>query len=229
VKELGLLGGTTWLSTAEYYANLNRMVNERLGGHEFARCVLVSLNFGEVVRNVAADDLAANKRLVLAAAGRLKDTKVDALLLCANTLHLFAEEIEQETGLPIVHIASATAEEVARRGLRKVAILGTKLTMEQEFYCKRFHAREIETLIPEAADRDLIQNSIFGELAQGIFSAEMKEVYKRIIGRLADAGAEGAVFACTEIPLLLKPGDIPLPSFDTTEIHCRAAVDYMLA
>lgn len=229
MKLLGMVGGTTWFSTAEYYAHLNRTINERLGGSNSAECVLVSINFADLVRNNEAGDFDANRQMFLRACKRLCEAGAQGIILCANTAHMYAAEIEKQTGLPVIHIAVATGKDIVARGLRKVALLGTKPTMEMDFYKDKLADADISCIIPNEADRTFIHRSIFDELGRGVFSDEMREKYVEIISGLAEAGAEGAILGCTEIPLLISPEDVAIPTFDTTRIHVQAAVDYMLS
>jgi aspartate racemase len=229
VKLLGMVGGTTWFSTAEYYANLNKTINDRLGGANSAECALVSINFADLVRNNEARDFDANRQMFLRACKRLCEAGAHGIVLCANTAHMYADEIEKRTGLPVIHIAVATGKDIASRGLRKVALLGTKPTMEMDFYKDKLAEAGISCIIPNEADRIFIHKSIFDELGRGIFSDEMRKRYVEIISGLADAGAEGAILGCTEIPLLISPEDVAIPTFDTMRLHVQAAVDFMLS
>lgn len=229
MRKLGLIGGTSWLSTVDYYRNINLLVNERLGGMEFPELLLYSVNFGDLKRNTEAGDQAANGLIFVAAARRLQSAGAHGILICANTPHLFAEDIEGATGLPLVHMGSATAAAVCEAGLTKVAVLGTRITMERDFIASKLRDLGIEPLIPlDVDDREWIQQSIFNELGRGEFTEALRERYLSIIGDLGARGAQGVVLACTEIPLLLSPEQIPMPSFDTTKIHSRAAVEFIL-
>lgn len=230
MKLLGLIGGTTWLSTVEYYSLLNKGVNKRLGGIEFPQLVLYSVNIGDIDRHNAADRMDLNIQMAVDKAHALKAAGVEGLLLCANTLHVAADRIEAEVGLPVVHIADATAGAIVAAGLSKVALLGTHFTMEGDFIRSRLAARGIEVLIPESReDRNRIHDPIFNELGKGIFLEETKATFLRIINDLASRGAQGVILGCTEFPLLLKPEEIPIPSFDTTQIHAAAGVEFILS
>jgi aspartate racemase len=230
MRTLGLIGGTGWVSTLEYYRGLNETVNRRLGGHESCRCVLTSFNFGDIMR---AKDAAPNqgevRKLVVQAAGRLASTGVEGLMLCANTLHWFAEDVERAIPVPLIHIARATAAQINGAGLTRVGLLGTRPTMEQDFYRKRMEEAGIEVVVPEEADRAYIDRTIFEELLQEIFKEETKSRFLEIVDSLRLRGAQGVVLGCTEIPLLLKPSDCTLPLFDTLRIHVEAGVDWALA
>lgn len=228
MKTLGLIGGTSWLSTAEYYKYINQFTNARLGGNEFARLIIHSLNFGEVIRLQQAGDNAALDQLLLDAAVKLERAGAQGLVLCANTMHRSADMLASKLNIPIVHIAEATANEIVRQGLHTVSLLGTRFTMELGFFKEKLAEKEIATLIPEEADRAFIHQNIFDELAKEIFTQETKARYLTIIELQRSRGAQGVILGCTEIPLLLKPEEIPIPSFDTALIHARAAVEWAL-
>jgi aspartate racemase len=228
VKIVGLVGGTGWISTAEYYRHINEETNRRLGGLNFAECILYSLDYGRV------DALKRSGRepevfsIVLDAAKKLEAAGAEGLVLCANTMHKFVERLEPEISIPIIHIAAATGREVNAKGLRTVGLLGTRLTMELDFYKKRLQAMGIDTVVPEAEDREFIEQAINGELLKGVFKPETKNGFLQIIDDLREKGAEGIVLGCTEIPLIVKQGDVDIPVFDTTLIHSRAVVDFAL-
>ncbi len=229
MKTLGLVGGTGWVSTVEYYRLLNAEVGRRLGGHEAARCILFSLNFGDVMRAKEGDPEQAKVReMVVDAARRLARAGVDGLMLCANTLHWFADSVEDAVSLPVVHIADATGRRVLAAGFRKVGLLGTRPTMERDFYRARLAAMGIDVLVPDEAGRDLVNRAIYEELVHDRFFPETRSAFLAIIARLQAAGAEGVVLGCTEIPLLVKQEDCGLPLFDTLAIHANAGVDFLL-
>ena len=230
MRTLGLIGGTGWVSTLEYYRGLNETVNRRLGGHESCRCVLSSFNFGDIMRaREAAPNQAEVRKLVVQAAGRLASTGVEGIMLCANTLHWFAEDVERAIPVPLIHIARAAAAQINRAGLTRVGLLGTRPTMEQDFYRKRLEEAGIEVLVPDEPKRAFIDRAIFEELLKEVFREETKARFLDIVEDLRLRGAQGVVLGCTEIPLLLKPSDSPLPLFDTLRIHVEAAVDWALA
>lgn len=229
MKRLGLIGGSTWLSTVEYYSQINRLANIAVGGSEFPELILYSVNFGELSRNVAGGRMDLNIQLTVDRVRDIKAAGAEAVVLCANTLHLAAERIEAEVGLPVIHVARATASAIEAAGLNKVGLLGTRFTMEGTFFTDCLHDAKIDALVPESlSDRQAIHDPIFQEFGAGIFSAETKATYLRIIDELIQRGAEGIIFGCTEIPLLLKPEDVPVPTFDTTTIHSEAAVRFAL-
>ena len=228
MKWLGLIGGTSWHSTAVYYRELNELAAQRQGGVASAKLILVSLDFAEVVANQSGGDLTANEGLVLDAAERLKSAGAEGIVLCANTLHFFADQVQSRTGLPVVHIAEATARAVEREGLSKVALLGTKFTMEMDFFRERLKAHGIECCVPGEADRHFIHRTILEEMGKGQFLGTTKDRYLEIVEDLLVDGAEGVILGCTELPLLIGPDDLPVPAFDTTLLHCRAASDFAL-
>lgn len=229
MKLLGLIGGTSWPSTVEYYTLINQGINEKLGGLNFSECMLYSFNFADIKRNIDAGDWDTVFQMFKKACDALTGSGAEAIVLCAATAHNIADRLQKETHLPIIHLATATAVEIEKQGLKKVALLGTRFTMEFDFFKTKLADHGIETLIPSAEDRAYIHASIFDELAQGIFKAATKTHYLSIIRRLIDDGAEGIILGCTEIPLLLKPEDIPVPSFDTVQLHAKAAIDFSLS
>ncbi|HEY0428085.1 MAG TPA: aspartate/glutamate racemase family protein [Pyrinomonadaceae bacterium] len=229
MKILGLIGGTSWVSTIDYYRYINRLANERLGGLNYARILLYSLSFNEVKTLADASDWDALGELFSGIARNLENAGAEAIVLCANTTHIIAETVERSTRIPLIHIADSTAKEILKRNLKRVALLGTKFTMDNDFYKKRLAQYGIEAIIPNDEERDFIHDSIFEELGKDIFTAKTKRKYLEIIENLRLRGAEGVIFGCTEIPMLLKPDDCDIPSFDTTMIHARYAVDFALS
>jgi aspartate racemase len=230
MKTLGLIGGITYLSTVEYYRALNERVNQRLGGNHSAKVILYSVDFAEFQPPAPEDEpgWADIARRFGDAAVRLEGAGAEGLVLCANTPHKVAPAIRARTRIPLVHIAEATAAAVAARGVDRVALLGTRPTMEAAFYPEILRARGVDIVVPDADERAWIHASIFGELVKGVFRDETRARYVDVIGRLAARGARGVILGCTEIPLLLKEGDCALPTFDTTMLHVGAAVDFML-
>ena len=229
MKTIGMIGGTGWPSTQEYYRIINQETNRRLGGLNSAKIFLSSFNYAEIDALNKKEDHAGVYKLVLDAAQRLKKSSVDFLLLCANTLHQYADDLERETGLRIVHIADATAEEIKRKDLTMIGLLGTKFTMEMDFYTKRLSAAGIESLVPPKPEREFIHNAIMNELLKEEFKKETKEKFLNIISELEHSGTQGIVLGCTEIPLLITQKDSHLPVFNTLEIHAKAAVDFALS
>lgn len=229
MKTIGMIGGTGWLSTLEYYRIINQETNKRLGGLNSAKIFLSSFNYAEIDKLNKVDDHAGVYKLILDATRKLKATSVDCIVLCANTLHQYVDDLEKKTDLKIVHIADATAKEIQTRGLTKIGLLGTRFTMEMDFYTKRLHGAGIESLVPEKAEREFIHNAIMNELLKEEYKEETKENFLNIINSLEQKGAQGIVLGCTEIPLLIKQEDITLPVFNTLEIHAKAAVDFALS
>jgi len=229
MKTLGLIGGTTWISTVDYYRYINQLTNQRLGGQNSAQILLYSMNFDGVKTLADAGDWEKFGELFAGAAQNLESAGAKAIVLCANTAHIVADFIESRIKIPLINITDATAEEISKQNLRRVALLGTNFTMNSDFYRKKLLQYGIETLIPSDEERDFIHNSIFDELGKNIFNSETKQKYLEIIENLKMQGAEGVIFGCTEIPLLLKAEDCDIPSFDTTMIHAKYAVDFALS
>ncbi|MCC2547669.1 amino acid racemase [Hymenobacter sp. BT175] len=226
MKKLGLVGGISWVSTIDYYTFINEGINERLGGLNFAECIIYSLNFGDV--QAAHWDNSFD--LLHNACRALKSSGAEGILLCANTAHIFSKQLAEQTGLPIIDIVSATAKAVSSQGIGRVGLLGTKFTMEMDFFKSGLDQQGIEVLIPASAEtRDYIQRTLKEELGRGVLNPETRTAYISIIAELIEQGAGAIILACTEIPLLIKPEDIDVPVFDTTKIHSQAAVDFALA
>jgi len=229
MKTIGMIGGTGWLSTLEYYRIINQEMNRRLGGLNSAKIIITSFNYAEIDALNKKDDHAGVYKLVLDAAQKLKKCSVDCIVLCANTLHQYVEDLEKEIELKIVHIAEATAKEISGKGLSKIGLLGTKFTMEMDFYTKKLMEAGIDSIVPDKPERLFIHNAIMNELLVEVFKGETKEKFLHIIDELEQLGAEGIVLGCTEIPLLIKQSDTHLPVFNTLEIHAKAAVDFALS
>jgi len=228
MKTIGMIGGTGWPSTLEYYRIINQETNRRLGGLSSAKIILTSFNYAEIDKLNKAEDHTGVYKLVLTAAQKLKAAYVDCIVLCANTLHQYVEDLEKEIDLKIIHIADATAKEINGKGLSKIGLLGTRFTMEMDFYTKRLKEAGIESLVPPKSERELIHDAIMNELLKEEFKRETKEKFLNIINDLEKQGAQGIVLGCTEIPLLIKQVDVNLPVFNTLEIHAKAAVDFAL-
>ncbi|MCX6233892.1 MAG: aspartate/glutamate racemase family protein [Bacteroidetes bacterium] len=228
MKTLGLIGGTGYISTVEYYRLINEGVNKKLGGLEFARCVLYSLNYGDISALNRQNDIPKIYELVLDAVNKLILAGAQGLILCANTLHRFADDIETQINVPLIHIATATAAHIRQQQLTKIGLLGTRQTMELDFYTSRLKEHGINTIIPERDDRDFIQDAIENELLKGIFLDKTKARFIRIMNILKDQGAQGIILGCTEIPLIISQKDTDLPVFDTLKIHAQAAVDFAI-
>lgn len=229
MKTIGLIGGMSWESTSQYYRIINEEVRRRLGGLHSARCVLWSFDFAEIEALQLRDDWDAAGEALADAARALERAGADLLALCTNTMHLVSDRIESAVEIPLLHIADATAAAIKEAGLKKVGLLATRFTMEREFYKRRLTAgNDIGVLIPDEADRRVVHDVIFKELCAGVVRDESRQAYRRIIRKLADAGAEGVILGCTEIGLLVRPDDSPIRVFDTTNIHAIAAVEAAL-
>lgn len=229
MKTIGLVGGMTWHSTVDYYRLINEDVQRRLGGSSSARCVLYSVEFGEFEELQEAGDWDRMTALMVDAAIRVETAGADFLLICANTMHRAAEAVAAALAIPLIHIADAAAAEIRRSKAKTVGLLGTRYTMEQEFYRKRLETKHgLRVLVPDEGDRRRIHDIIYTELGRGIIKESSKAEYLAIIDRLRGRGAEGVILGCTEIPLLVKPGDAPIPLYDTTALHAKAAVDAAL-
>jgi aspartate racemase len=229
MRTIGIIGGLSWPSTIDYYRVINEQVNQRLGGAEAGKIIVYSFNFGEIRELTLQDDWATITVKVSEVARKLEQAGADCILIGANTMHRIADAIQQSVSVPIIHIAKVTAEAVQRQQIKKVALLGTKFTMELDFYPDALRAHGIETIIPGDADRDYIHATIYNELGKGILTDEMRDKYRVIINKLAQQGAQGVILGCTEIPLLIKQKDSPIPIFDTAMLHATAAVDFAIA
>lgn len=229
MKTIGMIGGMSWESSIEYYRIVNEAVKERLGELHSAKSVMVSVDFAEIEMLQREGRWEQATRAMVAAARSVEAGGADFLIICTNTMHKMAEEVQQGIGIPLLHIADATAEVINARGLHRVGLLGTRFTMEEDFYrgrlVEKFH---LGVLIPEAADREIVHRVIYDELVLGKIQPASKAEYSRIITGLAEAGAEGIILGCTEIGLLISQADSRLPLFDTTRIHALAAVEYAL-
>lgn len=226
MKKIGLVGGISWVSTMDYYKFINEGVNARLGGLNFAECIIYSLNFGDI-QSAGWDN---SYELLLGACKSLKNTGVESIVLCANTAHLFADKLQDTVGLPIIHIGEETAKAINKTGYKKVGLLATKFTMEMNFYKDKLERYGLEVLIPEKQEtRDYIQRTLKEELGIGFINPETKINYISIIKELVDSGAECIILGCTEIPMLINQDDFDIPMFDTTKIHSQAIVDYIVS
>lgn len=228
-RRIGLLGGMSWESTALYYRLVNEEVRDRLGGFHSARLVMASVDFAEVEAMQAAGDWPAAGALLAEEARGLEAAGAECLVLCTNTMHKVADVIEAAVGIPLLHLADVTADAVRRAGLDRVALLGTRFTMEQPFYVDRLRSHGLEVLVPEGTDRALVHDVIYDELVLGVVRDESRAAYVDVVRRLVDQGARGVVLGCTEIELLIGADDVPVPVFATTRLHAMAAVDFALS
>ena len=229
MKTLGLIGGTSWVSTLDYYRYINEGINRNTEGVDFARCYIYSFNHTDIVRYHKEQNIEGAMAELLTACRNLERSGAEGLIICANTMHRFYDELVPQLSIPVIHIADATAEAIQAAGLKKVALLGTIFTMEMDFIKDRIISKGIEILVPEKTDREFIHQSIATELCRDIFTAATKERYLKIISQLIAEGAEGVILGCTEIPLLIKEGDVNIPLFDTALIHAEAAVKFALS
>ena len=228
MKILGLIGGMSWVSTIDYYKLINEGINQRLGGLNFAECMIYSFNYADIKRNNDANDWDANFAIVSKAGKDMKNAGAEGIVLCANTMHLIADRAEAAIGLPVIHIATATAAAIEKQGLKKIGLLGTKFTMERNFFTSKLIELGIQTIIPGDEDRSFIHYAIFEELGRGLIKEDSHQRYLTIIKQLIARGAEGIILGCTEIPMLIQQPDVSVPVFDTTRIHAAAAIDFAL-
>ena len=230
MKTIGLLGGMSWESTVGYYRAINEGVKQALGGLHSARIAMVSVDFEPIERMQHAGDWAGTARLLADAARQVEAAGAEGLLICTNTMHKVAPEIEAAIGIPLLHIADATATRLVAADVRTVGLLGTGFTMEEDFYKGRLAQRfGLDVRVPEAADRRIVHRVIYEELCLGRVTPEAKSHYLRIIDTLAAQGAQAVILGCTEIGMLIAQADTEVPLFDTTAIHAQAAVDWALA
>jgi aspartate racemase len=230
MKTIGLLGGMSWQSTVHYYRIINEETARRLGGLHSAKLVMSSIDFAEMEELQHTGQWDEAGEMLAGQARGLKAAGADFLLICANTMHKVAGPVESGSGLPVLHIADATADAVKAAGIKKIGLLGTRYTMEEDFYRLRLVDKHgLDVIIPPADDRGMVNRVIYDELCQGIIRPESKREYLRVIKNMADSGAGGIILGCTEIEMLVTPADFPLPLFPTTQIHAVAAIDRALA
>ncbi len=228
MKIIGLIGGMSWESTKEYYQIINRTVQDKLGGFNSAKCILYSFNFAEIKSLQDSDDWQSLSKMMVGAAKALQRAGADFIVICANTMHKIADDIEEKARLPVLHIADATAKRIVEKGIKKVGLLGTRFTMQQDFYKKKLEKWGIQAIIPLRNEQQMVDDIIYSELCLGILNPFSKERIKIAIKNLIAEGAQGIILGCTELPLLLKQDDVEVPLFNTTEIHAKAAVDFAL-
>ena len=229
MKTVGLIGGMSWESTVPYYRIINETVREKLGGFHSAKLVLYSVDFHEIEQMQSSGAWDESGRVLAQAARSLEAAGADFIVLCTNTMHKVADAIESAVSIPLFHIADPTAQEINKNGLTKVGLLGTRFTMEQDFYRGRLRDQHhLDVLIPDEADRGIVHKIIYDELCMGLVRDGSRVEYRRIIQRLVDQGAQGVILGCTEISMLVGPSDSPVPLFDTTSLHARKAAEYAL-
>jgi aspartate racemase len=224
MRTIGLLGGMSWESSALYYRLLNEAVRERLGGQHSARCILLSVDFAEIERLQVAGEWETAGKLLAADARTLQAAGAELVVLCTNTMHKVADALTDVLEVPLLHIADVTADAVRAAGHRRVGLLGTAFTMEQPFLVDRLAGHGLEVLVPDRDDRAEVHRVIYEELCLGIVREESRQAYREVIDRLVGAGAEAVILGCTEIELLIGPGDVAVPVFPTTALHVEAAV-----
>ncbi len=229
MKIIGLLGGMSWESSLVYYKIVNEKVKEKLGGHHSCECVMYSVDFDAIKKLQFEGNWDELTHIMIDAAKKIEKGGAEMLTICTNTMHKMVPDIEKNISIPIVHIADATAEVIKAKGIKKVALLGTRFTMEQDFYKGRLTQNHgIEVLIPEGNDLEQVHNIIYNELVLGEIKQSSKEIYKLVIQKLVERGAEGVILGCTEIPLLIQQEDCTVPVFDTTQIHAEKTVEFAL-
>jgi aspartate racemase len=229
MKMIGLIGGMSWESSVEYYRIINQTVQQKLGDLHSARCILYSFDFQEIEQLQHRGEWEKLTELMIHAAQRLEEVSAELIVICTNTMHKMAEDVQDSVDIPLVHIADATAKEIIEKGLNRVALLGTRFTMEEDFYKKRLEKKyKLKVIIPSKNDREVVDNVIYNELCCGIMHQSSKEQFKAIIEGLASNGAQGVILGCTEIPLLISQQDVEIPLFNTTKIHAQAAVEMAL-
>ncbi|RQD72616.1 MAG: aspartate/glutamate racemase family protein [Halanaerobium sp. MSAO_Bac5] len=229
MKTIALIGGMSWESSLEYYRMINQFVKAELGEPHSAEIIMYSVDFAEFekLQHQGEWELLSEKMIEIAL--KLEKAGGDILLICTNTMHKMAAEVEAAINIPLLHIADSAGEKIKEVNLDKVALLGTKFTMEEDFYKKRLKAKyQLDVLIPEAEEREIIHQVIYKELISGIIRAKSREKFKKIIENLKSRGAEGVVLGCTEIPLLIKDEDLSIPVFSTSELHAQKAVEFAL-
>ncbi len=229
MKKIGLIGGMSWESTLLYYELINKKVKVMRGGLHSANCVIESVDFSEIAELQAKDDWKALDDLMVKRARSLEDAGAELLMICANTMHLCVDAVQQHTNIQIVHIAEVTAEKIKEAGLGKVALLGTKFTMEKDFFKNILIDKGIEVIVPDQKARNLVHDIIYKELVRGDITMASKKIYLEIINTLKTMGAQGIILGCTEIPLLIGPEDADIPLFNTTKIHAETTVELALA
>ena len=228
MKTIGLIGGMSWESSATYYQVINQTIKEELGGLHSAKCILYSVDFQEIEHYQANGDWEKSAQVLSNGAISLEKAGADFILICTNTMHKVAPQIQSKIQIPILHIADLTAEELLKKSIKKVALLGTKYTMEQNFYKNRLTEKGIEVIIHNDDDRAVVNQTIYDELCLGIISPSSKKKFIKIIMKLSTQGAEGIILGCTEIGLLVQQQDTKIPLFDTTLIHAKSAALYAL-
>lgn len=228
MKTIGLIGGITPQSTILYYQTLNDLANKEFGGNHSCKTIIYSLDFGEISKLQSQDDWDTLDEIMKYAGKSLEKAGADLILICANTMHLSIDAVRGAVSIPIIHIAEATAYKIKEQQINEVALLGTKYTMEKDFFKDILQSNGIKVIIPDFEQREKIHDVIYSELSKGIINSASKQIYLQIIDKLIGNGAKGVILGCTEIPLLIQQGDVSVPVFDTTTIHANAAFSSIL-
>ena len=229
MKTIGLIGGMSWESSLEYYRIINQEVKRQFGGLHSAKILMYSVEFDEIQHLQHIGDWDSLTQIVVDAGKKLEKGGADFIVICTNTMHRMFEEVQSNVNIPLLHIADATAQRIKANGIKTIALLGTKFTMEQNFYKGRLiNNHDINVMVPNEEDRNIVHSIIYNELCQGHVNQPSKEQFVRIIEKLKNEGAEGVILGCTEIPLLIKQADVSIPTFDTTRIHAEMAVAFAL-
>ncbi|WP_347926125.1 aspartate/glutamate racemase family protein [Pontimicrobium sp. SW4] len=228
MKTIGLIGGITPQSTILYYQILNDLANKKFGGNHSCKTIIHSLDFGEISKLQSEDDWVTLDTIMETAGKSLQNAGADIIIICANTMHLSIDAVRRVVTIPVIHIAEATAQKIRVQKINRVALLGTRYTMEKDFFKDILISNNIEVVIPDQAQREVIHDVIYSELAKGILNNASKQIYLQIIDKLIANGAKGVILGCTEIPLLIKQEDVSVPVFDTTMIHANEAFNSAL-
>ena len=228
MKTIGLIGGMSWESTVTYYKIINETVKERLGGLHSAKCILYSVDFQEIEECQANGNWEKSGEILGEAANNLEKAGADFIVICTNTMHKVVNQIKEKISIPILHIAEMTAEKILEKGLKNIALLGTKYTMEQDFYKSKLIEKGINVIIPDKNDIEIINEVIYDELCLGTINSNSKKKFLEIVDKLRSKGAEGIILGCTEIGLLIKNADTDVPLFDTAIIHAEQAAIYSI-
>ena len=229
MKTMGMIGGMSWESSLEYYRIVNEAIKKKLGGFHSAKCILYSVDFEEVEKLQHLGDWDELTRMMMDAAQRLENTGADFVIICTNTMHKMADEVQGAIRIPVLHIVDVTAKAIKGNRQTRIGLLGTKFTMEQDFYKGRLKDKHgLDVLIPSADERQVVHDILYSELCLGEIKELSKEKFKSVIQKLVDRGAQGVILGCTEIPLIVSQDDYEIPVYDTTTLHAQAAVDFAL-
>ena len=228
LKTIGLIGGMSWESTVTYYKIINETIKEKLGGLHSAKCILYSVDFQEIEECQANGNWEKSGEILGEAANNLEKAGADFIVICTNTMHKVVNQIKEKISIPILHIAEMTAEKILEKGLKNIALLGTKYTMEQDFYKSKLIEKGINVIIPDKNDIEIINKIIYDELCLGTINSDSKKKFLEIVDKLRSKGAEGIILGCTEIGLLIKNEDTDVPLFDTAIIHAEQAAMYSI-